>query len=217
MTKRKTTKNMNLTRSGEMIEITWRDFKRMIFWGRKMYLPSIRLNQWVQQDLNWMTSYTVQFISNWHPFSHLQARNKLEPRIIRELLTIKSECKSRRVIEMGFTKARCIKANGNRQHAADVTGTAWRRFFDKLFPPSRFNNHPLIPYQVLLESFNHISIRCSKFKIHFHCLHKMESSNAANHHACISLTVRLSQIPIIVVHGENFPWDSSFTSFHKFG
>jgi hypothetical protein len=33
----------------------------------------------------------------------------------------------------------------------------------------------------------------------------MESSNAANHHACISLTVRLSQIPIIDVHGENSP------------
>jgi hypothetical protein len=50
--------------SGEVIEITWRDFKRMIFCGRKIYLPSIRLNQWVQQDLNWMTLYTVQYISN---------------------------------------------------------------------------------------------------------------------------------------------------------
>jgi hypothetical protein len=199
-----------------MIKTTWRDFKTMIFWDRKMYLPSIRLNQWVQQDLNWMTSYTVQYISNWHPFCHLQARNKQEPRIMRELWAIKSECKSRRVIETSFTKARCSKANGNRQHAADVTVTAWRRFSDKLCPPSRFNNYPLIPYQLFLESFTHISIRCSKFKIHFPCLHKMESSNAANHHACISLTVRLSQIPIIDVHGENSPWDSSFTSFHKF-
>ncbi len=90
--------------SGEMIEITWREFKRMIFWGRKMYSPSIRLNQWVQQDLNWMTSYTVQYISNWHPFCHLQARNKQEPRIMRELWAIKSECKSRRVIEIGLPK-----------------------------------------------------------------------------------------------------------------
>jgi hypothetical protein len=116
-----------------------------------------------------------------------------------------------------LTKARCSKANGNRQHAADVTVTTWRRFFDKLYPPNKFDNYPLIPYQLLLESFTHISIRCSKFKIHFHCLHKMESANAANHRTCISLTVRLSQIPIIDVHGENSPWNSSFKSFPKFG
>jgi hypothetical protein len=199
-----------------MIEITWRDFKRMIFWGRKMYLPSICLNQWVPQDLNWMTSYTKHYISNWHPFYHLQARNKQEPRIMREPWAIKS-VQVKKSDRNRLTKARCRKANGNRQHAADVTVTAWRCFLDKLCPPSRFNNYPLIPYQLLLESFTHISIRCSKFKIHFHCLHKMESSNAANHQACISLTVRLSQFPIIDVYGENSPWDSSFTSFHKFG
>jgi hypothetical protein len=92
-----------------MIEITWRDFKRMIFWGRKMYLSSIHLNQWVQQDLNWMTSYTVQYISNWHPFCQLQARNKQEPRIMRELWAIKSECKSRRVIEINLPKPDAVK------------------------------------------------------------------------------------------------------------
>jgi hypothetical protein len=43
-----------------------------------------------------------------------------------------------------LTKARCSKANGNRQHAVDVTVTACRCFFDKLCPPSRFKNNPLI-------------------------------------------------------------------------
>jgi hypothetical protein len=43
-----------------------------------------------------------------------------------------------------LTKARCSKANANRQHTVDVTVTASRRFFDKLFPPSRFKNYPLI-------------------------------------------------------------------------
>jgi hypothetical protein len=92
-----------------MIEITWRDFKRMIFWGRKMYLSSICLNQWVQQDLNWMTSYTVQYISDWRPFCHLQARNKQEPRIMRQLRAIKSECKSRRVTEIILPKPDAVK------------------------------------------------------------------------------------------------------------
>jgi hypothetical protein len=132
----------------------------MIFGGKKLYLPSITLNEWIHQDLNWMTSYTVQYISNWHLFSHLQARNKQEPSVIRDLWAIKSECKSRRVIEIGLPKQ--IK---NSHHADDVTVTAWSHFFDKLCSPSRSNHYPLILYQLLPQSFTYISITCSKFKI----------------------------------------------------
>jgi hypothetical protein len=38
-----------------------------------------------------------------------QARNKQEPRIMRELWTIKSECKSRRVIEISLPKPDAVK------------------------------------------------------------------------------------------------------------
>jgi hypothetical protein len=47
----------------------------------------------------------IQLTSIWS----LQARNKQEPRIMREPWAIKSECKSRRVIEIGLPKPDAVK------------------------------------------------------------------------------------------------------------
>ncbi len=81
-----------------------------------MYLPSIRLNQWVLIH----SAVHIRLTSILSLTSYKQTRAKNNARAMGNKVRVQVKKSDRNQL----TKARCSKANGNRQHAADVTVTA---------------------------------------------------------------------------------------------